>query len=775
MKKILALLLIVTLAVPAFSVETKEKNTTEKAQTTNEIKEIMENMDNYEVKGSDKSNKEPTEKQKQAIFMVNYAQYVIYKLKTYNNILALDEEYANLRDNMNLETIDDYNSVKTIQNLMGDLYEEKKNNKNIERLKKSIEKRMNQALYSSVAQGVSQIRASGTDLVSIGISLGVSTLKAGASCFIGYQQYKNELSNEFDEKMFEFKQIQEDNLNDRYKELMDYTYTLVKKHKLSDEWRLNGVELEEIFKYLKDSNKERVFTNLKAMSSGRYVQHFPMFWYHLAKTASDIGKDTEALKYYNRFEKENIEIFRYDRNAVNAYKDKIFILLKDENKDKNKKEIIEKLEFIEKNKTAWEDYYYCALVYSQIGDVKNAQRLLERNITELSAEVDNRFVDAKDINQIYNNFIGNKYYDGLEFSRALLRNLKNKTVPNTSVKDEYEKNTQAFNEYLYYFGLQTSKQLVDNSINNIKDILVSIEPDWFFSKDWKLDKLKLGKKSLSFHDFYVNVKMPMQWVMSSDTNLYALFIKTNEEEILQKQEELEEAKEKLEKLNTKLQKAKKDYDESSVSYQKVQKDYQTSQKMIDDLNKAISETKVLKDLKKTTEEKISKMQDELEKAKDSLKELDKNKKDNDKYFANYNKVKEDYETTQKLVDDLNKAISEAKLLQSKENDKVNNILTKESLNNIENNENMKIIPMILDEKKLKKLKKQNDIHEKCVLIYTTGEIGPEMRKKGFSFGGILLKHNMYPVLFRYQLSIDETHKDIMPSSVFFNQKEYEIK
>ena len=53
--------------------------------------------------------------------------------------------------------------------------------------------------------------------------------------------------------------------------------------------------------------------------------------------------------------------------AVDAYKGKISILLK--NPKKNRSEIIEKLKFIEANKTLWNDYYFCAMVFAGMGDI----------------------------------------------------------------------------------------------------------------------------------------------------------------------------------------------------------------------------------------------------------------------------------------------------------------------------------------------------------------------------------------------------------------------
>lgn len=526
--------------------------------------------------------------------MMNYAQYVTYKLKTYNNIIALEEEYVNLNDNMNFATIEDYDSITTINLLADSIYNERKNHKNRERLEIAIEKQMNQALYNSIPQ-ITTIVTGSMDP----ISLAINTARSAGSIFVSYQQYKNKLSDEYDEKMYQYQVLTEDILNNLYQDLNTYTYNLVQKYKISDEWRLNKKELEDIFKYVKDSNVTRTYTNLKNMSEGRYVQHFPMFWYHLARAAAESGDTVAALKYYDRFEKENIEIFRYDRTAVDAYKGKIILLLKNQNV--NKQEIIEKLKFIETNKTSWNDYYFCALVYSKLNDNKNAKRLLERNINELSTEVDNQFLDAKNLTKIYeaSDFSGKNYYDGLELSRKLLSDVGGQVVSDKSIEMQYKNDTQSFNEVLYKFGLQSSSSLVYNSMQDIKRISVTV-------------------KTLSEKACQIDVKIPMQWVMSSDTELVSLFYKNG-------------------------------------------------------------------------------------------------------------------------VDDPDYCI------------------------------------MTINEKESKKLKKNSEKAKDCYLIYTTGKIDLNWKKEGYTFGGILLNHSLYPVHFEYYVDFNRPAKDLIPEYVYFNKQEYTVK
>lgn len=449
-----------------------------------------------------------------------------YKLKTYNNILALEDEYKNLKDNMNFQTIRDSDSVDTINNLMDAIHNERKNHKNRERLTIVVERRMNNALFTS-APHITTIVSGGANP----LSLAINTASILGSTFTSYQQLKNQISEEYDEKMFEFQNLTEDILNNIYTDLNRYTFNLMKRYEIPDEWRLNETELSDIFKYLKDSDTERAYSNLKAMSEGRYVQHFPMFWYHLAKAAYDANDKNAALRYYNRFEKENIEIFRYDRTAVDAYKGKITLLCETETAQ-NKKEIISKLQFIEKNKTSWNDYYFCALVYAKLGDKANAKRLLERNINELSSEVDNQFANGthlydllktaeadkptrifesaknlimkKSENTTPVETVGSIEYDGLELCRALLTEIGEKSTSSKSIEAQYKNDTQSANEVLWLFGGNSYASIVKNSKEDAKKVLLST-------------------KVLSEKTYQVDVKIPLQWVLSANTDILAVF------------------------------------------------------------------------------------------------------------------------------------------------------------------------------------------------------------------------------------------------------------
>ncbi|MCR4819906.1 MAG: hypothetical protein K5838_02145 [Elusimicrobiales bacterium] len=465
------------------------------------------NEEDSDVKVSKKKN--PTSEQKQALFIMNYARYAIYKIKGYNNIFAFEEEYSNLYNNLNLKTVADEEGVEEIRQLMDTLHQMRQNHKKADRLEASLQRKMQQALYDSF-QPITTIVTAKANFLSIAIN----AISAGANMYMSYKKYKSQLLQEFDQSMFELELDREDRLNDAQTNLITVSHRLIHRYNMSDDWRIDENQIKKMLEYLDDADAGRSYRNLKNMSKGRFVQHFPTFWYNLAKKASEVGDSANAIKYYDRFEKENIPSFRTDKMAVDAYKGKIALMLKNKNYYKN--EILEKLKYIEENtdiydRASWLNYYFCVLVYSKMGRYSDAKRLLTANITDLSARVSREF--EKQILIIADNKKDSKkednkneiihladdlrnYYDALEINRAMLYNFDSK-------KDSKE------------------KQFIVNSLDaEFKNGTASINEFIYLSYSYKAYKaLKDVKFFYSSRRYKIYVHVPIQYVMNSSSAL----------------------------------------------------------------------------------------------------------------------------------------------------------------------------------------------------------------------------------------------------------------
>ena len=444
---------------------------------------------------------EPTLEQKQALFVMNYAQYAIYKIKTYNNIVLLEDEYYALNNNLNLELIKDRASINEINTLNGLSTDEIKNNKNVEMLKNAIEKRMSQALYQSLPTATTLFYGTVDPL-----SLVLNTVRIASTMYMSYRQTQSSLQQEYDQELWNIDQHRLDQFDQNYQHLNTFTHQLIQKYGISDGWRLNEQELVPLFKILKDTDKERKYKNLKDLTENKFYNHFPLFWYYLANAAYKVGREKEALEYYTKFEHENIPIFRYDSTACDAYKGKIALLIKDI--EKNKQEIINKLAFIKENSALedgnkWKNYYYCALVYEKLGMHAQAVVLLEQNIRFLSLEIENRYIKPEQLKRISFAEIlpGSIYQDGIELSRKLLAEIKSgKTIAVKTLEQQYEQDSAGYNEYIHQFAQVSSTSILQTR----KDILQTILLDY---------KVRSGSY------FHIDCVLPVQWMMNSNTNL----------------------------------------------------------------------------------------------------------------------------------------------------------------------------------------------------------------------------------------------------------------
>lgn len=444
---------------------------------------------------------EPTLEQKQALFVMNYAQYAIYKIKTYNNIVLLEDEYYALNNNLNLELIKDRASINEINTLTGLITDEIKNNKNVEMLKNAIEKRMSQALYQSMPAATALFYGKVDPL-----SLVLNTVRIASTMYMSYRQTQHSLKEEYEQKLWNIDQHRLDQFDQNYQHLNTFTHQLIQKYGMSDGWRLNEQELAPLFKILKDSDKERKYKNLKDLTENKFYNHFPLFWYYFANTAYEVGREKEALAYYTKFERENIPIFRYDSIACDAYKGKIAILIKDI--QTNKQEIINKLSFIKENSALedgnrWKNYYYCALVYEKLGMHTQAVALLEHNIRYLSLEIENRYVKPEQLRRITFAEIppGSLYQDGMELSRKLLGEIKGgKTIATDTLQQQYQRDSAGYNEYIHRFADVSSSSIIKAR----KEVLHTIQLDY---------------KVRSTSYFHVDCVLPVQWMMNSNAQL----------------------------------------------------------------------------------------------------------------------------------------------------------------------------------------------------------------------------------------------------------------
>ena len=152
------------------------------------------------------------------------------------------------------------------------------------------------------------------------------------------------------------------------------------------------------------------------------------------------------------------------------------------------------------------------MTYYRLGDIENAKRLLERNISELSSSIENKYLEFSNLTQIHEikTKFNNCDFDGLEISKALIKTISdNDEISLKTMEEFYNTNLSSYKEKLYWFGNNTTDTIVADSIEDVEKVLLSAI-------------------AISNSEVKVVCQLPMKWVLSSNVNLFAVF--TNPEE-----------------------------------------------------------------------------------------------------------------------------------------------------------------------------------------------------------------------------------------------------
>ncbi|MBO4547084.1 MAG: hypothetical protein J5700_05855, partial [Treponema sp.] len=87
--------------------------------------------------------------------------------------------------------------------------------------------------------------------------------------------------------------------------------------------------------------------------------------------------------------------------------------------------------------------------------------------------------------------------------------------------------------------------------------------------------------------------------------------------------------------------------------------------------------------------------------------------------------------------------------------------------------NVTELPLELDEKEMKKLK--GGRVSECSLIYTTGNVITNWKKKTLAFAEVKLSHPIYPLSLKFNVDMTKTYKGMTADSFEFGGKEYQVE
>ena len=339
-----------------------------------------------------------------ALFAINHINWVVTKIKTYNDPAVLEEEYKGLTaDALNLRVIKDPELIDLICRMLDVIVEMRIEEKERAFLKDELD----QGTSDALADAVSGFRITGLNP----IAMVASAVTSVASAALNYKKAKRALQRKFERQNWSLDKNRMYYLNDLNKELLRDFWAIVQKYPdLPDEYRVSENNIQLLVDHLKDEDAKMRHEFLQAFSD--QFAGFQPYWYHRAAAAYEVSgnmqldKETRsAAREDARFSIERYmsiqivcgNILRKDATAAKAALLRAAMMSEDGSKDT--KAYQEAIDTVIRNSSPddWQAAYFCALIaIRELKDVSLAEKILAPAISELDWQRRRRLADWKD-------------------------------------------------------------------------------------------------------------------------------------------------------------------------------------------------------------------------------------------------------------------------------------------------------------------------------------------------------------------------------------------
>jgi len=339
-----------------------------------------------------------------ALFAINHINWVVTKIKTYNDPAVLEEEYKGLTaDALNLRVIKDPELIDLICRILDVIVEMRIEEKERAFLKDELD----QGASDALADAVSGIRITGFNP----ISMVASAVTSVASAALNYKKAKRALQKKFEKQNWSLDKNRMYYLNDLNKELLRDFWAIVQKYpELPDEYRVSEKNIQLLVDHIKDEDAVKRLEFLQAFQE--QFAGFQPYWYHRAVAAYEVSGNTNcepyqrdaakldarfALKQYMTIQIECGNVLRKDPTAAKAALLQAAMLSEDGSKDV--KAYQDAINVVVRNSSSddWQAAYFCALIaIRELNDVAQAEKILAPAISELDWQRRRRLADWKD-------------------------------------------------------------------------------------------------------------------------------------------------------------------------------------------------------------------------------------------------------------------------------------------------------------------------------------------------------------------------------------------
>lgn len=350
---------------------------------------------------------------------MNYMNYVVYTLSSYQNVFVIEDEYRNLSTgNLNLNRIPDDKVLDAIEKMLDTIQDMRADEKQRERFLEVMEKEAQHArqdifinaMKSAVAMTAesgalsiqvvkSAIAGDANDVAKIA-ELSKAIGAEAASTYSKYVDVQRNLERQSSDNKFNYDLQKDAKLHEQNKYQLRLQYSLTKDYGINDAYRLSDENAEALVAVIKSEDHVGAFRRMKGMLADQPAyNHFPMFWRYYAAFALEAKDAQTALNAYNHFREINRHsLFRHDRMAADAAMAGVSAMMALGNPDKEAvRESLGTIRAYNYNCSDVDMAFFCASTYYAIlGDCKNALEILDRLVAVLEDRARNALRKYRD-------------------------------------------------------------------------------------------------------------------------------------------------------------------------------------------------------------------------------------------------------------------------------------------------------------------------------------------------------------------------------------------
>ena len=371
------------------------------------------------------------------IAQINHINWVVCTIKSYNNIIVLEEEYEKISPgNLDLSRIPNEETLKRITRMLDTLYSLRRDDRQMKRWREDFKERRRREqetyLLKASKQAVDTLTEQAKECCSLwswasnpaGSILNVAhtafnMTHYSVSLYNDYDNFIYELDKSASDKQFDFDSAKLDLLHKQNKEILEDQWSFISRYKLDDRLRVSDVDIKILLKCLKTENHEQLYIRLLPMRERFSL--FPEYWYYLSCVAMETGHFKEGIEACDTFFRVNRGIFRDDPMEGTVAFNKAFMLSKT---DANKQEVRKCLERAWKNNILrgdWQLDYLVAIMYKGVfNEQAKAEMMLEHAVA---------LIEQQSREQTrYSRKVGVSFKEGLRNCRNALHELRGEAL-----------------------------------------------------------------------------------------------------------------------------------------------------------------------------------------------------------------------------------------------------------------------------------------------------------------------------------------------------------